>query len=110
MPIYEYACRQCGQVFSEWLRSSAAGSAVACPRCAGGDVTRLISAVAVLHSDAARLADFDPGAPRGDRYYRDPRNIGLWAQKQLQRHGVAPDAHFEEMVDKARSKGTLHDN
>lgn len=43
MPLYEYKCKQCDEVF-ELLRSrSEADTQVPCPRCKEGPVTRLMS-------------------------------------------------------------------
>lgn len=51
MPIYEYHCQQCGEVFSHFWRSisaASAGDALQCPYCGSEDVTRVVSQVAVL--------------------------------------------------------------
>jgi putative FmdB family regulatory protein len=50
MPIYEYRCRGCGKDFEKYV--PAAGTAVACPACDAGDVTRKLS-VFGLRSDSA---------------------------------------------------------
>jgi putative FmdB family regulatory protein len=41
MPIYEYRCRGCGKDFEKYVPG--ASTAVACPTCASGDVTRKLS-------------------------------------------------------------------
>jgi putative FmdB family regulatory protein len=41
MPIYEYRCRGCGQEFEKYVHG--ATTAVACPACAGGEITRKLS-------------------------------------------------------------------
>jgi putative FmdB family regulatory protein len=41
MPIYEYRCRGCGKDFEKYVPG--AGTAVACPACASGDITRKLS-------------------------------------------------------------------
>ena len=51
MPIYEYQCQQCGEVFSHFWRSIAAASESAslqCPNCGSESATRIVSQVAVL--------------------------------------------------------------
>jgi putative FmdB family regulatory protein len=51
MPIYEYRCQQCGEVFSHrfrTLKAAAEGGPPACPACEGNEVQRLISSVATL--------------------------------------------------------------
>ena len=41
MPIYEYRCKQCEKEFEKYV--AAAGTAVACPSCASGEVMRKLS-------------------------------------------------------------------
>lgn len=55
MPIYEYRCPECGEIFSHLWRTvraadEAAASATtpACPACAAAQTERIISQVAVL--------------------------------------------------------------
>ena len=48
MPIYEYRCRGCGVDFEKYV--AAAGNTVACPACAGADISRKLS-VFGLRSD-----------------------------------------------------------
>jgi len=51
MPIYEYQCQQCGEVFSHFWRSIAAASesdSLQCPNCESESTTRVVSQVAVL--------------------------------------------------------------
>ncbi len=49
MPIYEYACADCGAIFSHlWRSIQAAGDAPACPACASAQTQRILSQVAVL--------------------------------------------------------------
>jgi putative FmdB family regulatory protein len=51
MPIYEYQCQQCGEVFSHFWRSISAASdsdSLQCPHCGSESATRVVSQVAVL--------------------------------------------------------------
>ena len=51
MPIYEYQCQQCGDVFSHFWRSITAASesdALQCPNCGSESTTRVVSQVVVL--------------------------------------------------------------
>ncbi len=55
MPIYEYACQQCGEIFDQlWLtvraaeEATTAGKSPACPACGESDTRRVVSQVAVL--------------------------------------------------------------
>ena len=44
MPIYEYQCRSCDEVFELLVRS---GDVASCPSCHGQDLERLLSSFAV---------------------------------------------------------------
>jgi putative FmdB family regulatory protein len=43
MPIYEYACTSCQKVFEELILRKSDETAVACPACKGGQVSRVMS-------------------------------------------------------------------
>lgn len=43
MPLYEYRCQQCGEVFEQLRRAEEADRDVACPRCGAEEVERLLS-------------------------------------------------------------------
>ena len=47
MPIYEYRCRGCGADFEKYV--AAVGVAVACPACAGADISRKLSVFGLRH-------------------------------------------------------------
>jgi len=63
----------------------------------------VLSSFAVVESEASRLANFDPSRPRDESFYRDSRNVGLWAKKRAQQMGIDLGPKFEETVEKARS-------
>ncbi len=62
-----------------------------------------MSSFAVAGSEASRLAGFDTAKPRGESFYRDSRNVGLWAKKRAREMGLELGPKFEETVEKARS-------
>jgi len=64
---------------------------------------RLLSSFAVVESEASRLANFDTSRPRDESFYRDSRNIGLWAKKRAREMGADLGPKFEETVEKART-------
>lgn len=49
MPIYEYTCSQCGNVFEEWVKlaSDPESDSCPCPKC-GADALRIISNTSFL--------------------------------------------------------------
>jgi putative FmdB family regulatory protein len=57
MPIFEYACRSCGEQFEMLVR---AGTQPACPKCAGTDLEKRLSLPAIksetTHGAAMRAA------------------------------------------------------
>lgn len=42
MPIYEYRCRKCGNVFEKWVKTFDSPELEPCPKC-GGDAERIMS-------------------------------------------------------------------
>lgn len=59
MPIYEYACDQCGHRFEELLRSERDERSLKCPQCGARQVVRQLSVF------AARAAASAPTPPPG---------------------------------------------
>jgi len=104
MPIYEYRCHRCRQIFSILVRSLSADVSVMCPRCAGSDVRRLVSRFAVLHSDdsrADRLADMAGAA--GDVDENDPRSVARWARRMSNELGEDAGPEINELVGRLES-------
>jgi hypothetical protein len=62
-----------------------------------------MSSFAVVESESSRLDRFDPAKSRDEGFYRDSRNVGLWAKKRARQMGVDLGPKFEEKVEKARS-------
>jgi putative FmdB family regulatory protein len=65
MPIYEYRCRQCGEVFGHRFRTleaAEAGAVPLCPACGAGEVQRLISSVSTLNGEAGSASSGGDGA------------------------------------------------
>lgn len=62
-----------------------------------------MSSFAVVATEASRLAEFDISKPRDESFYRDSRNVGLWAKKRAKQMGVDLGPQFEATVEKARS-------
>jgi putative FmdB family regulatory protein len=46
MPLFEYECKSCGQVFDKLLPSRLADSQVRCPRCQSEETERQLSTFA----------------------------------------------------------------
>jgi hypothetical protein len=55
------------------------------------------------------LASFDTSKSRGDDFYKDSRNIGLWAKKRMKEMGVDLGSKMDEIVEKGRTGKILDD-
>jgi len=108
MPIYEYRCEECGRIYNMLILRREETSRIRCPHCGGQKATKLFSPFAYHKSEASRLEEFDTSKPRGEEFYKDTRNIGLWAKKRAKEMGVDLGPKFDEVVEKARS-GKLED-
>lgn len=82
---------------------------VRCKFCQGEDLTRLLSSFRVHQAEESRLADFDTSKPRGDDFYKDSRNVGLWTKKRMQQMGVDLGPKLDEIVEKGRTGKILED-
>jgi putative FmdB family regulatory protein len=109
MPIYEYECGRCGWLGTRVVLGSERESAPPCPHCGGRKTRRVMSSFAVVESENSRLSRFDPARPRDESFYKDSRNVGLWAKKRAQQMGVDLGAKFDDKVEKARSGKLIKD-
>ena len=80
-----------------------------CPHCGSSRTHRVMSSFAMAVSEETRLADFDTSKPRDESFYRDSRNVGLWAKKRAKQMGVDLGSKFEATVEKARSGKLIKD-
>ena len=103
MPIYEYSCEDCGRLTSQLVLKPNAVTPPQCRVCGSSRTRRVLSGFAYHRSEASRLAEFDASASSHPDFYRDSRNIGLWAKKRAQDMGVDLGPSFDETVEKART-------
>ncbi len=103
MPLFEYECLSCEARFTEIVLPWEKDKRIACPRCHSQEVKKLVSRFSYHQSEQDRLNRIDTRTPRDESYYRDDRNIGLWAKKRAQELGVDLGPKFDEVVEKARS-------
>ncbi|MEK7873235.1 MAG: zinc ribbon domain-containing protein [Chloroflexota bacterium] len=102
MPIYEFLCRTCGQKSNVFVQSVNSALPSACPACGAHDLTRLISSFAYHKSESTRLEEAgDPMSP-GPDYYKDPRNIGRWAETRMKQMGADMPSQVQDMIQAAR--------
>jgi len=103
MPIYEYACKACGKKSSLLVRMMDQRDSVRCKHCGSDQVKRLLSGFALHKTEASRLSELDTRRKPDEAYYRDDRNIGLWAQKRMKELGVDLGDTLNEKIEKART-------
>jgi putative FmdB family regulatory protein len=100
MPIYEYFCPDCRHRVSLLWRSFADAESrdAVCPRCGKSNLRRLISRVAVVHSEESRLDDLaDPSSLDGlDE--NDPKSLARFMRKMAAETGEDLGPEFEEVV------------
>jgi putative FmdB family regulatory protein len=109
MPIYEYRCEDCSCLTSQLVLKPGMVTPPPCRACGSARTQRVLSGFAYHRSEANRLAGFDASASNHPDFYKDSRNIGLWAKKRAQDMGVDLGPSFEETVEKARTGKILDD-
>ncbi len=109
MPIYEYQCDRCKKEFSYLFLNRNDSQKVTCKFCNSRHVTRLLSPFRVHETDESRLAGLDTSKPLADDFYKDSRNIGLWAKKRTRELGVDLGPKMDEIIEKGRSGKILDD-
>jgi len=109
MPIYEYQCNQCDREFSQLFLKSREMKKVKCKFCGSNDLKKLISSFSVHQTEESRLGSFDTSKPKGDDFYRDSRNVGLWAKKRMKEMGVDLGPKMDEIVERGRTGKILED-
>ena len=109
MPLHEFACKDCGRKSTRLVLKKEDEASLKCEHCGSGELTRLISRVAIHKTEASRLADLDTSKQPDESYYSDNRNIGLRAKKRMKELGVDLGDSFEEKLEKARTTTNLDD-
>jgi len=103
MPIYEYRCDHCKKEFSQFFLNSKEVAHARCKFCKSKNLTRLLSSFSVHQTEESRLSGFDTSKPKGGEFYKDSRNIGLWAKKRMRELGVDMGPKMDEIVEKGRT-------
>jgi putative FmdB family regulatory protein len=66
MPMYDFACRACGQPFEKKLKMSQSSDPQRCPECGSGDTRRRLSASFAMGGGSrmsARAVAAPPSSP-----------------------------------------------
>ena len=102
MPIYEFICQNCHRKSSFLIRDTSDPFAAKCSFCGSADLSRSISSFA-YHKSLKTLWE-ESGTPEhpSEDYYKDPRNIGRWAEKKFQEMGQELPPQIKEEIQAAR--------
>ena len=60
MPIYEYACKSCGQQFEKLLRTTKGADEAECPKCGSKQTARALSVFAAVSSEGGSKSEAMP--------------------------------------------------
>ena len=101
MPIYEYTCSDCGRLTSVFTKSMDAALKPSCSHCGSKKLARALSKFAVRKSEQ-RILEEHGAEPRGLDDYKDPRQIGRWAERKFAEYGMDLPDQAREMIDAAR--------
>jgi putative FmdB family regulatory protein len=103
MPIYEFTCQNCRRKLSFLVRDTSAAFVPQCSFCGSPRLSRAISGFAYHKSLSTVWEDSGEATmhPSPD-YYRDPRNIGRWAERKFQNMGEELPPQIQEQIQAAR--------
>jgi len=102
MPIYEYRCCKCRRRVTIFLRSFSEIETARpkCTYCGHDELERLVSRVAALKSEEARLDALSDSTALGDLDENDPRSMARWMKKMSAEVGEDLGDEFREVVDR----------
>jgi putative FmdB family regulatory protein len=101
MPIYEFKCGDCGRLSSVFARSVGAPADSNCKHCGSPKLERALSRFAYHRSEGDILRDYG-AEPKRLEDYKDPRQIGRWAERKFDEMGVEMPQEARKMIDAAR--------
>jgi putative FmdB family regulatory protein len=102
MPVYEFFCPACRKKSSFLVRSSSSFEPK-CSICGSTEVSRVISTFAHHKSlNAIYEESGEPGKFESPDYYKDPRNIGRWAEKRFQDMDMEMPSEIQQNIQAAR--------
>lgn len=101
MPIYEYTCRDCSRLTSVFTKSMDAEVKATCTHCGSRKLSRALSRFA-YHKSEQRILEEYGAEPRSLEDYKDPRQIGRWAERRFKEYGMELPKQAREMIDAAR--------
>lgn len=105
MPIYEYRCGNCRRRVNIFFRSFSAvqNTTPHCPNCDSTKLTRLVSRVATIKSEDARLESLADPSNLGGLDESDPKSLARFMRKMGGEMGEEMGPEFDEMVGRLES-------
>ena len=100
MPIYEYRCNACRRRVTILVRSFSTSFTPKCDHCGSTDLRRLVSRVAVLHSEESRLEALADPSNLADLDENDPKSLARWMRRMSNELGEDLGDEFNEVVDR----------
>ena len=101
MPIYEYTCDDCGRLTSVFTRSMSANVNATCTHCGSAKLTRALSSFAYNQTEQ-QVLERHGAEPQRLEDYKDPRQIGRWAERKFDEYGMELPEKARKMIDAAR--------
>ena len=100
MPTYEYRCQQCRKRNAYTVRGFNPPEAPTCLHCGSTNQSRIISRVAILKSEEARLDALADPSNFGDVDENDPKSMARLMRKMGGEMGEDLPPEYGEMVDR----------
>jgi len=101
MPIYEFTCDDCKRLTSVFQKSMSDDVKAVCQHCGSKKLSRALSRFAV-HQTESQVLNRYGAEPRGLDDYKDPRQIGRWAERKFDEYGMDMPKEARDMIDAAR--------
>jgi len=101
MPIYEFKCQDCGRLTSVFVKTMRSSYKARCQHCGGRNVERVVSGFAHHKSEQTILEEYG-SEPKRLEDYKDPRQIGRWAERKFREQGIEMPDEARKMIDAAR--------
>lgn len=103
MPTYEYRCMGCGKVSSIFFRSFSQVTEPRCPACQSSEMSRLISRVIIVRSNARGVLDIDAERALSGLDKHDKGSVVRWAKRVGQEFDGQLGSQFREMAERVES-------
>jgi len=103
VPIYEFICHDCRGKTSVLVRSISEPVSPTCRFCGSANLSRVVSGFAYHKSlETVWEESGEPSSHPSNDYYKDPRNIGRWAEKKFKEMGEEMPSQLKEEIQAAR--------